>query len=81
MGLLTLAIVGAAASGIVGFVKTKTGVKGYLAVLALVIVSLVGGLAFWLIKDANLLDKSIEILIAANLIYTLLYKQLKGLIK
>ena len=77
MELLTLAIVGAIVSGIVGFIKLKYGANGWKAVLSLVVISLVGGVAYWFLKGSNLLQSSAEILIAANGLYTILFKQIK----
>ena len=78
MELLTLAIVGAVVSAIAGFVKSKYGASGWRAVLSLVVISLVGGIGYWFLKGSNLLQASAEVLVAANLLYTLLFKQIKN---
>lgn len=81
MELLTLAIVGAVVSAIVGYIKAKFGAKGWKSVLSLVVVSLVGGLGYVFLKDTELLVSSAEILISANLLYSLLFKQIKAQLK
>jgi len=74
MEILTLAIVGAIASSIVGFIKTKHGIRGYKSVTALVVVSMIGGLGYYFVERAGFLEASATVLIVANTIYTLLYK-------
>jgi len=76
MDILTLTIVGAMASAIVSFIKTKYSTSGWQSVLSLVVVSLVGGFGFWLIGNFGFLEISKDILISANLIYTLFLKQI-----
>ena len=53
MDLLTLGIVGAVVSGIVGYIKARFGTKGWKSVLSLVVVSLVGGFGFWLLQGSE----------------------------
>ena len=76
MELLTLAIVGAVVSAIVGFVKSKYGTTGWKSVIVLVVISLVAGSGYWFLQDSGLLESSAQVLISANLIYTILWKQL-----
>lgn len=64
-----LAIVGAAVSGLVQFLKTQTFVPARVAVIAL---SLVGAIVYYLFRASPMWSNFLEILVVANTVYALL---------
>ena len=78
MDLFSLAIVGAVVSAVVGYIKNTFGTSGWKSVGVLVVISLIGGFAYWYFKDTPFIDSAVSVLISANVIYTILFKQLAG---
>lgn len=76
MELLTLGIVSAVVTAVVGGIKKHAGTSGWQSVASLVVVSLVAGLGYWLIKETNLWRSALEVLVVSNAIYGVIVKQL-----
>lgn len=72
---VALAIVGAAVSGLVQFLKTQTYVSPVLAVICL---SVAGGVSYFFVRDTNVLANVVQVILYANTFYLFLIKPLQS---
>lgn len=71
MEIVSLALVGAAVSVLVQFIKRQTYVP---PVLAVIVLSLVGGSAYFFLRDSNALKDVVQVVLYANTVYLFLIK-------
>ena len=71
---LALILLGAVVSLIIQFVKKYSNANTLALTLAVVVLSVIGGIASWYLKLAGLWDSTLQILTAAGAVYTFIIK-------
>jgi len=75
MDILSFTVIGAVVSVIVQFLKNKYGTNTQGTLLAVIVISIVAGTGYFLVKETSLWQPILQILAFAGAIYTYILKR------